>query len=59
MEWDRTRSKIDVTSDLAELAVYLLTGEQLIAAQSEKWLSEGGLGRKAIEPLPQVFENGC
>lgn len=32
------QSKIDITPDLSELAVYLLTGEQVIAAQSDKWL---------------------
>lgn len=30
------RNKIDMTLDLAELAVYPLTGEQVIAAQSDK-----------------------
>lgn len=33
VEWGRTRNKIDMTPDLAELAVYPLTGEQVIAAE--------------------------
>lgn len=30
------RNKIDMTPDLTELAVYPLTGEQVIASQSDK-----------------------
>lgn len=43
------RSQIDMTPDLTELVVYLLTSERVIAAQNDKWLLEVDLGNKGVE----------